>query len=165
MKTKAIKNTGVLVCLFTLIVIVGISLGLARKPGAVPEPTNGQKDTGSQQVGKTNVPVATDQRGEVYHADEASFAELVLNSDVPVLLSFYADWCGPCRTLAPVLEDVAEDTKDARIVKVNVDESPQLAARYKITSIPSLRVIEDNEVVDEHVGLATEAELKKMLDT
>jgi thioredoxin 1 len=65
--------------------------------------------------------------------------------------------------LAPVLEELAKETKDAKIVKVNVDGSPRLAARYKINSLPSLKVFEDSEVVDEHVGLASKAKLKKML--
>ena len=106
---------------------------------------------------------ATKQDGKVLHADEANFAELVLNSEVPVLVDFYADWCGPCRMVAPVLEELAKEATDAKIVKVNVDHSPQLAARYGISSIPSLKVFEEGEVVDEHVGLANKGRLKKML--
>jgi thioredoxin 1 len=101
--------------------------------------------------------------GEVEHADEANFERLVLNSDVPVLVDFYADWCGPCRMVAPVLEELARETSDARIVKVNVDHSPQLAARYDINSIPALKVFEDGTVTDQHVGLANKSRLKKML--
>ena len=107
---------------------------------------------------------ATRQDGKVHHADEANFAELVLNSDVPVLVDFYADWCGPCRMVAPVLEELAKETTDAKIVKVNVDHSPQLAARYGINSIPSLKVFDEGKVVDEQVGLASKARLKTMLD-
>ena len=106
---------------------------------------------------------ATKQENKLYHADEANFDELVLNSDVPVLVDFYADWCGPCRTLAPVLEELARETSDAKIVKVNVEHSPQLAARYGISSIPSLKVFEDGKIVDEQVGLASKARLKVML--
>lgn len=107
---------------------------------------------------------ATKQEGKVHYADEANFAELVLNSDAPVLVDFYADWCGPCRMVAPVLEELARDTTDANIVKVNVDHSPKLAERYGISSIPSLKVFEDGKVVDGHVGLASKARLKAMLD-
>lgn len=106
---------------------------------------------------------ATKPQGQVHHADETNFAELVLNSDVPVLVDFYADWCGPCRRIAPVLEELARETPDARIVKVNVDRSPPLAARYGIDSIPSLKVFEDGKVVDEQVGLASKVRLKAML--
>lgn len=106
---------------------------------------------------------STEQKGEVYHANEANFDDLVLNSDVPVLVDFYADWCGPCRMIAPLLEEVARETPDARVVKVNVDHSPQLAASYGISSIPSLKVFENGRVVEEHVGLANKARLKAML--
>jgi thioredoxin 1 len=106
---------------------------------------------------------ATKQQGKVHHANEDNFAELVLNSDVPVLVDFYADWCGPCRMVAPVLEELAKETTDAKIVKVNVDHSPQLAARYGVNSIPSLKVFDEGEVVDGQVGLASKARLKAML--
>jgi thioredoxin 1 len=106
---------------------------------------------------------STKQEAKVHHADEDNFAELVLNSDVPVLVDFYADWCGPCRMVAPVLEELAKETTDAKIVKVNVDHSPQLAARYGVNSIPSLKIFDDGTVVDEQVGLASKDRLKKML--
>ena len=105
----------------------------------------------------------TTQVNQVHHADETNFAELVLNSDVPVLVDFYADWCGPCRMIAPVLDELAHENRAARIVKVNVDHSPQLAGRYGISSIPNLKVFDDGQVVDEHVGLANKSHLKKML--
>jgi thioredoxin 1 len=106
----------------------------------------------------------TRKKSNVEHANEANFDQLVLNSDVPVLVDFYADWCGPCRMIAPVLDDLAQEATDAKIVKVNVDEGPQLAARYGISSIPSLLVFKDGEVVDRHVGLANEAQLKSMIE-
>jgi thioredoxin len=165
MKHTMLKNPVVQICLGALLVIVVISLGAVSEPGSVRKPPNVQECTDSEEAGQSDIAAATEQHGKVHLAGEANFAELTLNSDVPVLVSFYADWCGPCQTLAPVLQELARDTKGARIVKVNVDENPNLAARYKITSIPSLRVFKDGEVVDEHVGLTSKAELKKMLDT
>ena len=162
MKLRTFKNTSVLVSLGALIVIVGISLGAISDSGWGPIPAEVQN--GTETAEETYIDTATERRGRVYHADEANFAEVVLSSDVPILVSFYADWCGPCRMLEPVLEELAGEAKGARIVKVNVDDSPELTARYKITSIPSLRVFEDGEVVDEHQGLASKAELKKMMD-
>jgi thioredoxin 1 len=163
MKRKIQKTTDVLTRLGALIVIVVISLGAASNPGSGPKPAKGEKDTNTQKATRADKPAATKQKGKVHRADEANFAKLVLNSDVPVLVDFYADWCGPCRMLTPVLEELAKATEDAKIVKVNVDESPRLAARYRITSIPSLKVFDDGQVVDEHVGLASKAKLKKML--
>jgi thioredoxin 1 len=107
---------------------------------------------------------ATKLRGTVHHADDSNFDQLVLNSDVPVLVDFYADWCGPCRMLAPVLEELAKETPKAKIVKVNVDHAGQLARHYGIASIPNLKVFKDGKVVDEHVGLANKAHLKSLLD-
>jgi thioredoxin 1 len=104
----------------------------------------------------------TKEKGKVHHAGEANFADMVLKSDVPVLVDFYADWCGPCQAVAPVLEDLARET-NAKIVKVNVDHSPRLAAHYGINSIPNLKVFEDGKVVDEEVGLASKTRLKAML--
>jgi thioredoxin 1 len=143
------------------IVIVGISTGNAC-PAA--ERAKGQSDTNTQKTGGRRMLTATKEDGKVHHADEANFAELVLDSEVPVLVDFYADWCGPCRMIAPVLEELAKETTDAKIVKINVDHSPRLAARYGVNSIPSLKVFDEGKIVDEHVGLAKKVRLKKMLD-
>jgi thioredoxin 1 len=103
------------------------------------------------------------QKQQVHHADQASFRELVLNSDVPVLVDFYADWCGPCQRLAPMLEELAADVPGARIVKINVDESPDLAAEYSVDSIPSLKVFKNGVVTDKIAGLATKGQLRALL--
>ena len=80
-----------------------------------------------------------------------------------MLVDFYADWCRPCQALAPVLEELARETRDAKIVKVNVDESPQLAAAYRISSIPSLIVFKDGKPTAVHQGLASKKQLKWLL--
>jgi thioredoxin 1 len=99
----------------------------------------------------------------VEHASEASFDRQVLESDTPVLVDFYADWCGPCQALAPTLEALAREVPHARVVKVNVDENPALAARYGINSIPSLMVFENGQSAAHHVGLASKEQLKALL--
>jgi len=157
------RNTDKLAVLGVAIVIAGVSFGAGSNSCSVAKPSKRQSDTNTRKTGETVMLTATKQEGKVHHADEANFAETVLNSDVPVLVDFYADWCGPCRMVAPLLEELARETTDAKIVKVNVDHSPQLAARYGINSIPSLKVFEDGKVADEHVGVANKARLKKML--
>jgi len=107
--------------------------------------------------------MATETQGQVLHANEGNFKQIVLESDVPVLVDFYADWCGPCRMLAPALEELASETPNARVVKVNVDDSPGLAQHYGISSIPSIKIFRDGQVVGQHVGLASAEQLKGML--
>ncbi|MGO8753321.1 MAG: thioredoxin [Thermoguttaceae bacterium] len=91
------------------------------------------------------------------------FFTMVLKSNVPVLVDFYADWCGPCQRLAPVLEELARETPGAKIVKVNVDQSPSLASEYGVDSIPSLRVFRNGVVTNQLVGLASKSQLRSLL--
>ena len=100
----------------------------------------------------------------VLHVDTASFDEQVLRSDVPVLVDFYASWCGPCSRLAPTLEALAAESPGARVVKVNVDDSPELAARYDIHSMPSLLVFMNGRVMARQKGVVSKSQLKAMLD-
>jgi len=100
----------------------------------------------------------------VEHVNEVDFHKRVLQSGQPVLVDFYADWCQPCRKLAPVLEKVAQETPHAKVVKVNVDRNPRLAAKYGIRSLPSLMVFHQGKVTARHVGLANPAGVRKLLD-
>lgn len=80
---------------------------------------------------------------------ESSFDEEVKTSDVPVLIDFWAEWCGPCRTLTPVLEEIASEKSDVlKIAKVNVDENPALQQRFEVMSIPTLVLYKDGELTD-----------------
>jgi thioredoxin 1 len=108
-------------------------------------------------------PMPTQVQNAIVHADEKTFREQVLQSEVPVLVDFYADWCGPCRALGPVLEELAQETPHAKVVKVNVDESPQLAGQYGISSIPSLLVFKDGKIAGQQVGLANKQQLQALL--
>lgn len=103
--------------------------------------------------------------GQIVAVSEANFEAEVLQAQVPVLVDFYADWCGPCRMLHPILEKIAARyAGKAKIVQVNVDANPALAGRYGIRSIPALFLIKDGQVVDQAIGLQTEAQLQAMLD-
>ena len=113
--------------------------------------------------GEKTMAISTQTERTVGHANDTNFDQVVLRAEEPVLVDFYADWCGPCRMIAPVLEELARETSDSKIVKVNVDHSPETAARYGISSIPSLLVFRDGEIVAEQVGLASKAQLKSML--
>jgi thioredoxin 1 len=99
----------------------------------------------------------------IQHANQANFDQQVLQSDVPVLVDFYADWCGPCQRLAPVLEELAAETPNAKIVKINVEHSPDLAAKYGVESIPSLMVFKNGMTTNRLVGLASKQQLRTLL--
>ncbi|MDZ7689953.1 MAG: thioredoxin TrxA [Balneolaceae bacterium] len=94
-----------------------------------------------------------------------TFQEDVLKSDKPVLVDFWAEWCGPCRMVGPVVDEMAGEYEGkAKIGKVNVDENPEISTEYGIRSIPSLLIFKDGEVVDQIVGAVPKSQLKKQLD-
>ncbi|MBP5631604.1 MAG: thioredoxin [Clostridia bacterium] len=92
-----------------------------------------------------------------------NFEEEVIRSDVPVLVDFWATWCGPCRMLAPIIEEISEERKDIKVGKINVDDEPALAAKYGIEAIPSVFVFKNGEVAAKSVGYRQKADLLKML--
>jgi len=93
-----------------------------------------------------------------------NFEKEVLNSDKPVLLDFWAAWCGPCKMVGPTVEQVAEETASfAKVGKINIDEEPELAQRFKIMSIPTLAVIKNGKLVESVVGTRTKQTLIDML--
>jgi len=87
----------------------------------------------------------------------------IRDSGTPVLVDFYADWCGPCRMLSPVLEELARETPEARIVKIDVDKSPEIAAKYGVNSIPMLVLFKDGEPKSQIIGLAPKSTLRQLL--
>ncbi len=104
-------------------------------------------------------------QSKVLKTSNTSFVGDVLESDKPVLVDFWAEWCGPCRAIAPILEDVAADRQDTlRVVKVNIDESPDLARQFGVRSIPTLILFQDGRPKSQRVGSLRRVELDAFLD-
>ena len=92
-----------------------------------------------------------------------NFNQEVLNSDKPVLLDFWASWCGPCRMVSPIVDEIAAERSDIKVGKINVDEQPELAAQFGVMSIPTLVVIKNGKVVNQAVGARPKAQILAML--
>lgn len=102
---------------------------------------------------------------KVVHVSTADFESMVLNSKEPVLVDFWAEWCGPCKMIAPALDELADAYNGrARIAKVNVDDQRELAVKYHVRSIPYLVVFKDGQKVAEQVGAVGKAQLASLLD-
>ena len=92
-----------------------------------------------------------------------NFGREVLNSDKPVLLDFWAPWCGPCRMVSPIVDEIAAERSDIKVCKINVDEQPELAARFGVMSIPTLVVRRNGKVINQAVGARPKAQILAML--
>ncbi len=99
----------------------------------------------------------------VLKIDKNNFDALVRNSEKKVLLDFYADWCGPCRMVSPIVEEIAAEHPEYTVGKINVDEEPELAASFQVMSIPALFVLENGKVVEQSVGAKPKAQILAML--
>ena len=100
---------------------------------------------------------------KVLHIDKDNFHKEVLNSEKPVLLDFFASWCGPCRMVGPILDEIAEEREDIKVCKVNIDEQPELASRYRIMTIPTLMVLKDGNIVEQSVGAKPKHQILAMV--
>ena len=99
----------------------------------------------------------------IIKVNKNNFENEVLKSDKKVLIDFYADWCGPCRMVGPVLEEIAAEHPEYKICKVNVDEENELAASFKFMSIPALFVLENGKVINQSLGAKPKAQILDML--
>ena len=95
--------------------------------------------------------------------NKENFQTEVMRSGKPVLLDFWASWCGPCRMVSPVLDEIAEERQDIKVGKINVDEQPELAAQFGVMSIPTLVVMKDGRIVNQMVGARPKAQILSML--
>ena len=101
----------------------------------------------------------------IVHTSDAAFETDVLNSDTPVLVDFWAEWCGPCKMIAPILEDIAGHYQGkVRIAKLNVDDNATVAAKFNIRSIPTLLLFNKGQVIAHKVGAVSQAHLRAFLD-
>ena len=112
---------------------------------------------------KTNR-IKEDTKMEIVHVTDQTFEEEVLKADSPVLVDFWAGWCGPCKMLAPILEEVANETEKVKICKVDVDENPTVSLQYNIMSIPTILMFSNGIEEERSIGLLSKPELLDLIN-
>ena len=100
---------------------------------------------------------------KVLHINKDNFHKEVVSSEKPVLLDFFASWCGPCRMVGPILDEIAREREDIKVCKVNIDEQPELASRFRIMSVPTLMVLKDGQVMEQSIGARPKHQILAMV--
>ena len=114
---------------------------------------------------RNNVEMSNEEesRMEIMKVTSANFEEEVLNSDKTVLIDFYADWCGPCKAYSPIVEAVAAENEDIKVVKIDVDNAQDIAYKYQVMSIPTTVIIKNGQEVNRAVGMMSKSDLVEMV--
>ena len=103
---------------------------------------------------------------KILHISDSSFEQDVLNSETPVIVDYWAEWCGPCKMIAPILDEIAHEYGDRlKVAKINVDENPLTPQKYSVRGIPALMIFRSGEVVDTKVGAMTKSQLSAFIDS
>ena len=124
-----------------------------------------KQEEGNIQESKENTNILSEEEESmnIIKVSDENFEQEVLNSNIPVLIDFYADWCGPCKMLSPIVDEVAKENDDIKVVKINVDESQNTAIKYQVMSIPTLVVIKNGNEVNRSVGLIDKEEVLNLV--
>jgi len=158
-----IRRSGLTATLFAVAAVSAATIAMAVRNGGVETTT--QHGTTDDRMPAIDFPSVDPQapRTTIEHATAATFESHVLRSSVPVLVDFYADWCGPCQVQDRILKEFAAEFACVKIVKVDVDESPELATRYDVEGLPTMRLFQNGDVVARQVGVTTKQQLKAAL--
>lgn len=148
--------------LFTIFLVI-IFIGLLLLINNMLNEQNTSINVGENNEVEKRIESEEKSNMEVMSVSNENFEEEVLKSDKKVLIDFYADWCGPCKMLSPIVEDFANENNDVKVVKVNVDDNQELAVKYGVASIPTLIVIENGEIKNIRVGLMSKSEIEEMV--
>ena len=100
---------------------------------------------------------------KVLHINKDNFHKEVMNSEKPVLLDFFASWCGPCRMVGPILDEIAEEREDIKVCKVDIDQQPELASRFRVMSVPTLMVMKEGKIVEQSIGARPKHQILAMV--
>ena len=100
---------------------------------------------------------------KVLHINKDNFHKEVMNSEKPVLLDFFASWCGPCKMVAPILDEIAEEREDIKVCKVDIDQQPELASRFRVMSVPTLMVMKEGRIVEQSIGARPKHQILAMV--
>ena len=100
---------------------------------------------------------------KVLHINKDNFHKEVMNSEKPVLLDFFASWCGPCKMVAPIMDEIAEEREDIKVCKVDIDQQPELASRFRVMSVPTLMVMKEGKIVEQSIGARPKHQILAMV--